>query len=254
MILVDYREGSKDLIKPLQKRGLPVTEADLDAGDLAFVGRGEGGTPVSIGIEHKKVADLVQSIRTERLQGHQLGKMRAEYFMSYLFIEGELLYDERGRLLRRSRHGRPKVMPGSMGIGELLKRVYVLQLCGGLHPWWSATQRDTVLALEMLYRVWTDTDLDKHKSHIAVYQPPPPVPISQLRQTLCSLPGVKVAVSKAAEQTFGSIRAAVNAPVKAWAALETRDARGQTRRFGERHAQTVVNALTHQFRGSRART
>jgi ERCC4-type nuclease len=78
VLFVDPRSGSKELVRPLTKAGLPVdASTQLEAGDLFFVGRGDKGAATTIGIEHKKVADLIASLRTGRLQGVQLPGMRA---------------------------------------------------------------------------------------------------------------------------------------------------------------------------------
>ena len=91
MILVDTRAGSNELIEPLLKAGLPVEEATLEFGDLAFLGRGEGGKKLTIGIEHKKMGDLVQSMTGGRLAGHQLPGMLGMYDRCWLIAEGDWL-------------------------------------------------------------------------------------------------------------------------------------------------------------------
>src|SRR6266446_2939294 len=122
MIFVDYRQGSHELVAPLQALGLPVEETTLEFGDVAFEGRGEGGKPVSIGIEFKKLGELVQALRTQRLQGYQLKGMRKAFDYSYLFVEGELLYGDAGGLLRRKGKRALVPLPGQMSVSELLKR------------------------------------------------------------------------------------------------------------------------------------
>lgn len=250
MILVDYRDGSKELAEPLKAAGLPVEVVTLDAGDVAFEGRGEGGKAVMVGIEYKKLSELVGSLRTERLQGHQLNKMRdpdSGYDYSWLFIEGELHYDTTGKLLRKGWfHGKPqlKPLPGGMTVGELLRRIYVLHLCGGLNPWWTQTRRDTVTAIEILYRTWTDVDLDKHKSHMGIYDAPTLVPISRFRQCVMKFPHVGVKASLAVEMQFnGSLREACNASVDEWAELQTVDDKGKLRRIGNSYAEQIVQFI-----------
>ena len=58
-MLVDRRAGSKELVKPLRKKGLEVVETELEFGDVSFVGKGNGGADVHIGIEYKRLSDLV---------------------------------------------------------------------------------------------------------------------------------------------------------------------------------------------------
>lgn len=220
MLLVDYRDGSNELLEPLQKMGLPAESGDIPA-DLAWEGRGEGGVDVQIGVEFKKLPELVASLRTERLQGHQLGKMRDNFDYSYLLIEGELIYDSAGRLCRRSGRRTTAPIAGGMAIGELLKRLHVLHLCGGLIPIWSTHRSHTLRHIEALYRVWTDCALDEHKSHIAIYNPPPPEPISEFRHIIKGIEGIGFKTTEAIEAHFGgSLRRAATAGKKEWMQID----------------------------------
>lgn len=255
-LLVDYREGSKDLLAPLLAMGLPCEESDLatggdsqNAADLAFVGRGEKGVGVMVGIEHKKLADLSSSLRTKRIN-EQARKMQTDYQFRYLIVEGDLMIDDRGHLLKRAGWRSMKAIEG-VSAPELFKRVFVLQLTMGLTPLFVPTRRVALKAIEYLYRVWTDQDLDQHKSHLDVYEPPTIVPPTDFVRTVRTFPECGLKVAGAAEGEFGSIRAAVNAGARAWANVTTRDRHGNTRRFGESNAQKVVTYVTKE--GTRAR-
>lgn len=246
MILVDYRAGSHELVAPLQQAGLPVEETTLPAGDVAFVGRGEKGKEVLIGVEYKKLSELVTSLRDERLQGHQLPKMdEAGYDHAWLLIEGELLYDATGKLQRRVKWPKRgfKPLPGGMTVGELLKRVTVLHLCGGLNPWWTQDRRQTVTWLEILYRTWTDKALDQHKSHLGIYHAPTLTPVSPERRTLMTLPGIGQRASGAVLERFGSLHRALLARPEDWAEIETQDDKGNTRRLGMKLAVKVYEFI-----------
>lgn len=247
MIFVDYREGSQELILPLQKRGLPVEETTLEFGDVAFEGRGEGGKSVFIGIEYKKLPELIQSLRTERLQGHQMPGMQQTYEHAYLLIEGQVLTGTDGFLLQKSRRSyRLSPMPGHMTVMELLKRMHVLHLCGGLNPVWAQNQVETLTQIEALYRTWTDQDLDKHKSHLAIYRPPTLVALSSFRKVITGLPKISWKFSLAAQQRFKSLRRAMNASVEEWAALESTEG-GKTRRLGSSTAERIVQEITKEY-------
>ena len=216
MLLVDYRVGSAELLAPLRKMGLPAESGDIPA-DLAWEGRGEKGVPVMVGVEFKKLGELVQSLRTQRLQGHQLLKMRDNFQFCYLLIEGELRYDKAGKLLKRCGPRQFRPLPGAMAVQELLKRVHVLHLRGGLTPIWVRNRSDTLVQLAALYRVWTDKDLDQHDSHIAIYQAPALAPISEFRGFFSRIAGLGIRKTLPVEKHFhGSIRRAVNAPRSEW--------------------------------------
>jgi len=241
MLLVDDRAGSKELAAPLQKMGLLVELTRLEFGDVAFIGKGEGGKDVSIGIEFKQLGELVTSFRSERLQGFQLPGMRDSYDYSYLFFEGAWLYDKQGVLQRRSKHtGKLKPMEGKMTISELLKRVFVLHLRGGLNPWPTTSRPDTLSSIRDLYRTWTDKALDEHTSHLGIYTAPSLVQMSDFRVTVSTFPGVGRAGSKAVEQFFeGNLARAVAASPAVWASIVIIDSNGKPRRFGEKVAERI---------------
>ncbi len=246
MIFVDYRAGSKELIEPLRKLGVPVEKTTLDFGDVMWEGRGEGGTPVLIGIEFKTLRECVQALRTERLQGYQMLGMRETYKFSYLLVEGGLHYNRRGMLVKEPRRGarfmkgRETLMPGQMSVQELLKRKQVLHLCGGLNPMFTANRSDTLQEIVALYHTWTDVDLDKHKSHIAAYQAPSLIAISDFRRTVKTFPHIGNRASAIVEAYFvGNLARATNASVDEWASLETTDDSGRSRRLGIKVAQDI---------------
>lgn len=250
MLLIDPREGSKELIEPLKRLGLDVEACHLDFGDVAFVGRGEQGAPLNIGIEYKKLPDLVSSIKTERLQGLQLPGMRAAhpgtdplYDLAWLLVQGELVYDARGTLMRHAGRRSFKPMAGHLTVDQLFKRLTVMHVRGGLNPMWVKDRRDAVRWIAALYRTFTDRDLDKHKSHLGIYRAPTLVPLTQTEDTLRTLPGVGPAVARAAAKRFGTIYGAIVASIEDWAELTTKDDKGKTRKFGESNARKVKEAI-----------
>jgi ERCC4-type nuclease len=223
MLLIDDRAGSEELAKPLRAMGLPVTLERLEFGDVAFIGRGQAGTEVSVGIEFKQLGELVQALRTERLAGHQLPGMRECYDFSYLLIEGPWLYDKSGRLQRRSKMSKAlKPLGGSMSISELLKRVFVLHLAGGLNPLWTSSRQDTLSVIRDLYRTWTDKALDEHKSHLAVYTPPAPiyVPVTPASHCAKGIEGIGWPKAHAIARHFKTVEAMVAADEKEWMKVE----------------------------------
>lgn len=240
MLLVDYRQGSQELIEPLQQMGLDVDQCDLPAGDISFVGKGEKGKQVTIGVEFKKLDELVGSLRTERLQGHQLLKMQDMYDFKYLLIEGELLIDKAGKLLKRVSRRETRPMHGQLSISEFFKRLNVLHLRGGLN-WQILHSRRLILKwIEALYRTWTDKALDEHKSHLALYSPPPIVPISEFRDVVRRFPRVGFKASLAVEQAFGgSLKRAVMASEEEWAAIATTAKDGKRKRLGMEAAKAI---------------
>lgn len=250
MVFVDPRDGSCDLAEPLRKLGLEVIDDEQIPADVMFTGRGLGGAPVEIGIEYKKLSELIQSLRTERLQGYQLPTMRAKqadgrarFDHAYLLVQGERVFDARGMLLKRTSKRTFRPLPGHMTLGELYKRTHVMHLRGGLNPAFVDTRADAARWIEALYRVWTDKDLDKHRSHLGIYNPEPLEPMSGFQRRMIGFPGVGPKLAEAAERKFKTIRRAVNASPAEWAELTTEDDRGKTRKFGMAHARKLEEAF-----------
>lgn len=242
MIFIDYRRGSHELVKPLMSRGLDVEETTLSAGDIAFVGRGEAGREVNIGIEFKKVGELIGSIRTGRLQGKQLLGMRDEFDFSYLLVEGEVLFDRNGRMCRRAGRGRMK--PLGSTVAEYMKRLFVLHLCGGMNYLRSEKREETLQLIEHLYHTWTDKNLDEHDSHIAIYQPASIVPISEWRQMVAPLDGIGLKTSSALEVLcHGSMDRFLRLTVAELTEVTTVDTNGKERRLGESTARKIYEAI-----------
>lgn len=233
MLLVDP-QGPKGafLLEPLRQAGLPAVLADpqLDAGDLAFVGRGVGGHPINIGIEFKRLdsssTDLAQSLRSGRLSGEQLPKLlgsRGAYDKAWLLVEGQWRTDIATGLVtvfkghRRGWCAIPGKMPGS----ELEKRLLTLEQLGGLHVRFTNTRADSIRFIGSLYRWWTDRDLDKHASHLAVHDAPTFHTVSDEAAALMRWPGIGHKAAAAAELRFKrSVSRAAAASAADWAALD----------------------------------
>lgn len=249
MLLVDSRAGSQELTKPLQQLGLDVCETVLDFGDVAFVGRGAKGVSVDIGVEYKQIGELIQSLRSGRLAGHQLLGMRPAYEHSWLLIEGIWKADPKSGLICTERYVASKrrkmwvPLPGRMTLSELEKQLLTLEFCGGMRARFADTQEDTLRFLLTLYRWWTDEDLDKHRSHLAIYHAPTLTPVSDFRRIIHGIPGVGFRASLAAEKQFKTVRRAMRASIQEWAELTTLDDKGKPKRLGEKVAGRIDKIL-----------
>ncbi len=249
MIFVDKATGSKGLVAPLQKLGLAVEPVHLQFGDLMWEGLGAGGHSVDVGVEYKKLGDCIQSLRNKRLQGHQVPGMTKAYEHRWLVVEGHWRHDESGRIVTyRGKKLGWRPVPGNMNAAELEKELLTLEVLTGLHVRYTNTTPDSLRFLHTLYRWWTDKALDRHTSHIAVYEPPTLVPIGQFRRTVCTLPGIGIKVSIAVERHFGTLRAAFNAGAHEWAMISTTDDRGRERRIGSKDADRIFKAIHERSR------
>ncbi len=247
-LLVDDREGSKQLAPLLDGMGLSVEVTRLEFGDVAFVGRGMRGVPLTIGLEHKRVSDLVQSLSNDRLAGHQLPGMLQTYDRCYLVIEGDWERDTSGRVVVAKKKGGKGPLQGAPPAIELLKRLHTLSTRGGLTIWNAKDQRGSLDYIYSLYRFWTDVDLDRHRSHIAVAADIDVSllsPTSRFRKKIRGIEGVGVALGLALEKACnGSLRRLVAMTVAQLADVQTRDeATGKLRRLGESRAAKLHKEL-----------
>lgn len=254
MLLVDRAVGSNHLVGPLcDQYGIDAHLADLDfGGDVAFNGRGESDTTLFIGVELKTLPDLLQSISSKRLAGHQLLKMTQAYDRRYLIIEGDYQVNREGQMCRWGRAGGQKMLTPMRGAPLALtfeKELLTLQHRGGLYVRHTGGKTGTYLYLAALYRWWTDRTLDQHKSHLALYAPDMDrrlnMPMSPFRAALSALKcGLGYSGSAAVELACeGSWRRMMTWTAEEWAALEVRGEDGKTRRLGAKRAAKILEAL-----------
>lgn len=246
MIAVDQQTGSKDLTAPLEALGLPIVATMLKSADLSFEGRGIGGTPVNIGIEHKTMEDLVQAIRTGRLVGTQLPKMlgpKGAYDHGWLIAEGQWRINRKTGALqllgrpKRRRFGPPSAewadARGRMSGAEFEKHLFTLEIVGGLHVHFARDRQASLQFIANLYYWWTDKNLDQHSSHVGQHTPHGFLPLSDFRDVVSRFPHVGVRTSAFVEAHFdGNLLQACCASAKDWAEVTIKDQKGGSRRLG----------------------
>jgi ERCC4-type nuclease len=210
---------------------------------MAFQGNGPSGSTVNVGIELKKINDLGSSLRTGRLNGDQFVKMQNTYDVIWLFVEGDYKVTPEGQLAIKSKKGKPELLHGWTAV-ELLKRLFTLQEVAGVKVFHTADRRQTITALAALYRWWTDKDFEEHQSHVQIKSINAFAATTQFVKTIETLPGVGLAVAKAAERKFNkSITTACVAPVNEWADVTTTDRKGNTKKLGMSKAIKIKEAV-----------
>lgn len=249
MILVDKRAGSVDLAEPLAKAGYDVELTTLAYGDLSFAGKsGE-----SVGIEYKKLGELITSIRDGRFASHQLPGLK-DYDFSWLLWQGSYVVDKTGLMCHittnRFKVAQKKPIPGSISETEFQKHLLTYQLLGGIYVDHTPDQLSTLKWIGTLYRWFTDRRLDEHTSHLQTHRPASFAPLSPFRQAVTAWPGVGVKTSLNAELRFsGSIRRAATATVAEWAAITSTSTSGRISRFGESAAHKLDRFLEGEANG-----
>lgn len=221
--------------------GLDVEITTLPYADIAWEGKGNDDAAVLVGIELKKLPDLVSSLRSGRLSGHQLPGLLAAYDHVVLLIEGTWEPDAQGRITVPKRWNKSyDVLPG-MPVSEMEKRVTTLDFCGGMHVRHTSSRAVTLHVIANAYRWWVDGK-ERHNSHLTPHTAHSFLPLSDFRQTVMRFPNVGLKASKAVEDYFGSnLQEAVNASVADWAEIITFDKQGKPRRLGTKAAQNIVN-------------
>lgn len=222
MIFIDTRSGSKDLLEYIDD-AIPTT---LKYGDIYFSGNGPEGD-IEIGIERKRIGDLIQSITSGRLSGHQLPGLLEEYGKVYIVVEGAWITDRHSGVIKVYRHGKFLPLGSSRFITKrLLGYLTAINALTHICILNTLNAYETAVLIEELYR-WWNQPWDKHTSLLNVRRVIP-VPIyirpgefSQLREIALTLPGIGYDRVRAIEEAFGdSVERMFNASIQDWGAIE----------------------------------
>lgn len=198
-MVVDDRTGSGDLMPLLRRRGCDAALGRMEYGDIAFVGNGPEGCPMSVGIEVKKVADALKCITDGRFAGHQLPGLVNGYNYPYLLIEGRYRPDMHSGLLQISGN-KGYWHDAVIGNRKFMYRDFVnwlttIDLRAGCRVLRCYDRHETAEVIANLYHWWTDKEFDEHRSHLAFNESandgrPRLVTPSLVRRVAKELPGV----------------------------------------------------------------
>lgn len=222
MILVDDRDGSRDLIPLL---GELATPCRLDSADVAFNGNGPEGV-VTIGVEVKKIPDLLSSEADGRLggEGGQLQRMRIDYDVVWLLTVGDYRANPNtGDLEVAGRHGWRRHRVGSRGvpIGYLEAFLVELQLGGTLIKQVSTNEEAAgwvIINSRWWNKRWTDHKALR-KLNMSGFSMMPgldPATIQKVK-TFQSLPNLGFERALAASRHFPTVEAGIGASAWDWA-------------------------------------
>lgn len=181
MVIVDDRGGSGGLeaakrrLSALRNYGIDADLGRLEFGDYAIAGNGPDGTTVMVGVELKTSRDILNSLRSNRLTGHQVPGMVQMYEgRAWLVTEG---------IWREGRGGDWEVYLGSWQTFSAGSRTVQMRdieawilstvTFGGLMYWHGALQTDTARFIAGLDHLWCDKQYDEHKTYSVVYRKPP---------------------------------------------------------------------------------
>jgi ERCC4-type nuclease len=267
-VLIDYRAGSKELLKypPFDECGelCEIKSAKGEAaGDVMFYGNGAQGR-VSVGVELKSIDDLMSSSSNGRLQGTQLPVMLDEYDVVWLLYYGDVRPAPGSCALQIWRKGQwrnhyvgNRQVPYSYFSGFIISLQEV-----GINVAHARDISEAAAWLAELVR-WRTKPWHKHKSlrqfdrsrrvtngvvngkqaNRAALMPVLDERTQLRAQTALALPTLGMERALAAAERW-SVREMANAGVEEWAELATVDrGTGKRKRLGKVSAEAVVRAL-----------
>lgn len=183
-LVIDRRESDRpagrDLISHLRRYDIDITtDMELEFGDAMFGGNGEHGD-CTVAIEHKRLSDLVTSMKDRRLSGHQLRGLWRAYDYVFLVVEGtwrpgpggeiEELRKEGWRpfFSTRDRHAVNYRQVVSY-LNSLALRSRSPETGEPLRVIRSQSTRQTAAEYAALYYGFTEKTWDQHHAHDQVY-------------------------------------------------------------------------------------
>lgn len=221
MILVDRREG--ELVELIED-GIQV---ELDYGDACFQGNGPEGE-VTIGIERKRISDLLNSIATGRLSGHQLPGLLESYYRVYLIMEGEWKEDPiTGEMLMHKWGKKWERPPGgrTWRTKDVIHYLSSLEIITGVIVKYSRSMWETAQLIQHVCS-WWQKKWEWHRSHLQLHKSQPssaflrPGKATLLRRIVAELPGIGFDRARNVEEFFGSVESMFFAGVKEWQEIE----------------------------------
>jgi len=224
VVLIDDRDGSRDLLAcpSLQGRGVL---GRLDFGDAMLTGHGPDGSTISVGVEVKSVSDLLSSISTGRLGGHQIPGMLRTFDYSWLLVygvvrpghDGSLEVRGKGKSWRKFHIGK-RAVPWSYLEGFLLTAT----MTSGLKFKHVYDYNEAARWIAVLDH-WLEKPWENHKGlsvfdtsgTTAVLPESDPVE-AQIAKTAASLPNIGWDRAWKAARHFDSVIDMVTAPESGW--------------------------------------
>lgn len=217
MLHVDDRIGSRELA-PMLAQLIPeskVRVARLDYGDFSIYSRdgGPDDSAILVGVERKRIRDMISSMESGRYAGSQLPGMLNLYDTSYLIVEGYYRPDsESGCLQLPAGHGQYRsaiwksrvldyrALDAFLNTMRMKTPVQVIK---------TRTPQETAMELYILWHWYTSKRWSQHGSHLRFPSTPPPAttPVtgqaSAFRRMVKELPYIGWERSFQVERVFG---------------------------------------------------
>lgn len=219
--------GPAELEPTLTGMGFDCRIDTLPYGDVAFDGQCPHG-PGVVGIERKKLWDVVECMRDGRLAGHQLVGMIQHYDWSYLIVEANSRENPASGVLevwRRDGWTALEVGPTRWFLAQDIES-YLTTLESQSGPTFRIRRthnvRETCQEIRNLHHWWSGSGKawGEHGSLKVIYDPPPPVVLfekpSLARRWANQLSGIGWEKSAAVARHFRTARAMADAEIREW--------------------------------------
>lgn len=237
MMIVDDQAGSKDLFPYIRKLtpDCLLTRIDPPFGDIAWLGEGPDGNTVSVGVEYKQLADVLDCIGSGRYAGHQLPGMIdvAKYNRIYLLVEyGRVRADRVTGVLQKpykDRNGNYQwkdITKGGRGwtYRDMEHWYTTMEEFAQVRVVRTFDEHESARWVVAKHSWWTSKGWSDHKSLQQFHVPPPPTATfakpSLIRRIAKELPSVGWERSMAVAAKFTSVQEMINANEQTWATID----------------------------------
>lgn len=227
MVIIDDRDGSRSLAyDPSLADNCQLGQ--LEFGDVMLTGHGPEESSVSVGVEYKSVHDLLSSIDTGRLAGHQIPGMLKSYDHSWLLVYGNARPNKDNYLEvnKRGRWTTVRLGRGMVKWSYLEGWLITMQMFSPVRLKWVSSEQEAAKWIAVMDH-WLGKKWDQHKA-LKVFNTSgaQAAPIGSdpteavMAKVAASIPGIGWTRGWKAAKHFESVLQMMNAPVEEWAEID----------------------------------
>ncbi len=233
LITVDSRVGSAEVF-PHFRSGIAKL-GHLEFADFAFTGRGPLGVPVPIGVERKRIPDLVQSMKTGRLAEHQLPGLLEHYGEVWVIVEGRYranpktgilqIYQKRRNVLgldvRKTRTAARDLIAGTEVVTESAVEGYMITLStqAAVRVMKTDGPKETARFVERLWNWWAKP-WEGHRSLAAMHEIQLRKNATPVERVAAVIPGVGPLRARKVADRFATVHEMVGAKPADWLGID----------------------------------